>query len=54
LLQTYLSEIAELQAELRFVHLRAHLDTITLLTPHQVMMYNRMRGYESDTGGHHP
>lgn len=38
-------EIAELQGRLRFVHLRAHLETTRLLTPEQIESYDRLRGY---------
>lgn len=44
-LGSQLQQIADLQAELRFVHLRAHLATVALLSPHQVHQYNALRGY---------
>jgi hypothetical protein len=37
--------IARLQGELRVVHLRAHLETRALLSPHQIHEYDRLRGY---------
>lgn len=47
-LETQLLAIGNLQAQLRFVHLRTHLATIDILTPHQVVLYNTLRGYEID------
>ncbi len=35
----------EARANLRFAHLSAHLETLPLLTTHQVTLYNRWRGY---------
>ncbi len=40
-----LDEIGALQAELRFVHLNAHLAMKALLSPAQVAHYDRLRGY---------
>lgn len=37
--------VAALYGELRFVHLRAHLETAEVLTPEQVAAYDRLRGY---------
>lgn len=37
-------------AALRQVHLSAHLDTAPLLTRHQTMTYNRLRGYDAGAG----
>ena len=46
-------EIALLQARLRFMHLRAHLEMVAVLTPAQVDTYQRLRGYrDGHTGGH--
>jgi Spy/CpxP family protein refolding chaperone len=39
------TSIATLQSRLRFVHLRAHLETRAVLTRHQRMMYEQLRGY---------
>jgi len=36
---------AQAQAKLRASHLRYHLDTVEVLTPEQVLAYNRLRGY---------
>jgi hypothetical protein len=41
-----------LEAELRFVHLSTHLATIDILSPHQVMLYNSLRGYETLPSDH--
>lgn len=51
------AEIGRLQTELRAVHLRTHLETKKLLTPHQIERYNQLRGYgpaRSGQGDHHP
>ncbi len=42
-----------LRAELRAVHLAAHLETTPLVTRHQRMVYNDLRGYGSDQSGGH-
>ena len=44
-------EIGRLNGQLRSVHLRAHLDTARILSPHQRMLYVQLRGYVPD-GGH--
>lgn len=48
-LVTAVRRIADLQGELRAVHLRAHLATRETLTRHQIQEYDRLRGYG---GGH--
>lgn len=48
-LVTAVTRIADLQGELRAVHLRAHLATRETLTRHQIHEYDRLRGYG---GGH--
>lgn len=45
-LEAQLTTLGQLYAELRFVHLRTHLATKGILTPHQVRLYNQLRGYE--------
>lgn len=40
-------EIARLQGELRFAHLRAHLQVTALLSPAQVKKYDELRGYST-------
>ena len=53
-----LAEIGRLTSALRFVHLKAHLKMREILTPHQVALYVRLRGYSSPGGpggaGGHP
>ena len=56
-LQHRAAQIARLQAELRLVHLRTHLETKKLLAAHQVEQYNQLRGYghgSGDQGDQHP
>ncbi len=50
-----LHEIGELQADLRLVHLRAHLKMKALLTAEQVTLYDQLRGYDASAppGQHH-
>ena len=50
-LQRALERIGRLHGELRRSHLEAHLAEASVLTPHQVMHYNVVRGYS--TGGGH-
>jgi Spy/CpxP family protein refolding chaperone len=51
-LKSQLQQIGALQAQLRFVHLRTHLETVEILSPHQVRQYNSLRGYEQMPAGH--
>lgn len=51
-LRDALDSIESLKAELRFVHLRTHLVTLEILTPHQVQLYNTLRGYNASTEDH--
>ena len=44
-LESQLQTIATLQAQLRFVHLNTHLATVEILSPHQITLYNSLRGY---------
>jgi len=39
------AKIAALQGQLRSVHLEAHLETKPLLNPHQLTIYQQLRGY---------
>lgn len=48
-LETRLTQIADLQGQLRFVHLSAHLRMMTVLSREQIEAYQRLRGY---AGGH--
>lgn len=45
-------QIGALQAELRAVHLDAHLSQVAILTPEQVAQYRRLRGYDSQSAEH--
>ena len=47
LLQSKTQKIAQLQGDLRKVHLQAHLEMKKVLSPEQVEKYNRLRGYKS-------
>jgi Spy/CpxP family protein refolding chaperone len=50
-LEELTSAIAEKQGQLRYAHLAAHLDTRAALTPHQIVIYAKLRGY---SGGAQP
>jgi hypothetical protein len=52
-LRTQLQQIGDLQAQLRFVHLRTHLATIELLSAHQIQQYNVLRGYTETPADNH-
>lgn len=54
-LQALVSEIGELDAQIRFVHLNAHLQQRALLTQHQIKLYDGLRGYGAahDPEQHH-
>ncbi len=43
-----LESVAQVRKKLRYVHLSAHLKTPDILTPEQIALYNRLRGYSSD------
>jgi Spy/CpxP family protein refolding chaperone len=45
LLNDALSRVAQAQAKLRGAHLQAHLEQVRILTPEQVIQYNKLRGY---------
>lgn len=47
LLRGLLEKIAEVQEQLRYVHLSAHLKTPDILTGKQIDLYNELRGYFS-------
>jgi Spy/CpxP family protein refolding chaperone len=40
-----LTAIASVERDLRFAHLAAHLETPAIVTPEQILTYNRLRGY---------
>ena len=48
LLGVLLERTAQVQKKLRYVHLATHLKTPNILTPEQIALYNRLRGYSSD------
>ena len=47
-LERLTKEIGDLQAKLRFAHLRAHITTTKLLTKHQIHLYDLVRGYNAE------
>ena len=47
------SEIGALHGKLRYVHLFAHLDQRSLLSEHQIRLYDKLRGYRVTNGGGH-
>ena len=47
-----LSEIGSIRARIRYVHLSAHLVQRALLTQHQTIQYDKLRGYGDGQGGH--
>ena len=52
-LREQLAALGRLYGELRFTHLVAHLQTVTVLSGHQIMQYQEMRGYGGDAGHRH-
>ena len=50
-LKQQINRIAKLRGELRFTHLATHLEQKKILTRHQVMKYDQLRGY-GKPGGH--
>ena len=54
-LATMVEEIGRQRGVLRGIHLKYHLRTKALLSPHQVALYNAARGYAGHGGhGNHP
>jgi len=51
-LNEMVAEIASLEGQIRFVHLDAHLEQKSLLSEHQAMKYDVLRGYADHSGGH--
>ena len=47
-----LSQIGETRAKLRGVHLHAHLEMKRILSHHQIMIYDKLRGYSNGSGSH--
>jgi hypothetical protein len=48
-----LQAIGATQGALRTAHLRYHLATVPVLTPHQIQRYGKLRGYAGSAQGHH-
>jgi Spy/CpxP family protein refolding chaperone len=48
LLNKLLGEIAHVYKKLRYTHLSAHLETPNIVTPQQIALYNKLRGYSSE------
>jgi Spy/CpxP family protein refolding chaperone len=46
-LRSKLEEIGKLRADLRFIHLQAHLRMKQILTPDQIKQYSELRGHEA-------
>ncbi|WP_018232805.1 Spy/CpxP family protein refolding chaperone [Thioalkalivibrio thiocyanodenitrificans] len=44
------ARIAELNGRVRYTHLRHHLEMTALLNPHQIELYNQVRGYGTRDG----
>jgi gas vesicle protein len=53
-LRARLAALGALKGELRYVHLRSHLTTKSLLSEAQVAHYNALRGYGGGTASGHP
>ena len=52
-LKNILAAIGKLQSDIRHVHLSAHLEQKSLLTTHQINLYDQLRGYgKSHYNGH--
>ncbi|MCP5075832.1 MAG: hypothetical protein GY947_21395 [Rhodobacteraceae bacterium] len=49
-LNTLTENSARIRARLRATHLSAHLKTKPILTRHQIMSYNKLRGYAEQAG----
>ena len=52
-LKTLLPQIGAIQAKIRFVHLNAHLEQRTILTKHQIKLYEQLRGYGTTHNSDH-
>lgn len=48
LLSVLLERVAQVHKKLRYVHLSTHLKAPNILTPEQISLYNKLRGYSSD------
>ncbi|MXQ13500.1 Spy/CpxP family protein refolding chaperone [Microvirga makkahensis] len=52
-LQSLNLEIGELRGRLRTVHLVAHIETVSILTPDQIKRYDVLRGYAEPSAATH-
>ncbi len=54
-LEQMLNRIAALQAQLRQTHLQAHLEQAAVLSPEQIALYGKLRGYDKSSrpSSHH-
>jgi Spy/CpxP family protein refolding chaperone len=52
-LKALLAEIGKIQTDIRYVHLNAHLQQVTVLSKHQIHLYNQLRGYNAANDGEH-
>ena len=52
-LRGQLDTLGLLHGELRFTHLAAHLQTVDVLSDHQVMLYQELRGYGGEVEHRH-
>ena len=52
-LEKILQDIGAIQAQLRNVHLSTHLEQKQLLNNHQIVMYDRIRGYGTNGSHNH-
>ena len=43
-----IEQIEDIRANLRYVHLSKHLETLELLSEKQIKLYNKLRGYSED------
>lgn len=51
-LEAALLEVGRLRAELRFVHLEAHLRQVKILSADQILKYDAVRGYQGAGQNH--
>ena len=51
-LDSLLLKIGETRSMLRGAHLHAHLEMKKILSRHQIMMYDNLRGYSNGSGSH--
>lgn len=47
-LRQLIADIEASRSALRYIHLAAHLTSPPLLTPQQIQLYNKLRGYGGD------